>query len=150
MTKRPQAATSGPYDVELVDSAEAVYKDLWRKAEKAKARNNPTNQHVTNLAAVDQAFEAIAKDPIHIRYALSGKLSNIFRIKKGRTRICWIVSSRQRKVQILFISTTPRKAGDVKDPYELFTKLVMSGQYDEVFKQLGVSQPKGGAEPSVH
>jgi hypothetical protein len=56
-------------------------------------------------------------------------------------RICWIASSEKRRVTILFISETARKDGDVNDPYEVFTRMVRSGQYNDFFTKLGVKLP---------
>jgi mRNA-degrading endonuclease RelE of RelBE toxin-antitoxin system len=96
----------------------------------------------------------IPRNPIDRRYALAGDLSNIFRLQKGRMRITWIASSRQRKVCILFVSETLRKAGDTNDPYAIFARLVMSGQYNEFFQMLGVKPPtrvvSSPPMPSIH
>lgn len=75
------------------------------------------------------------------RYALEGPLSNIFRIKKGRLRICWIASSVHREIVILYISESLRKEGDANDPYEIFSKVVISGKSNSFFEQLGVKIP---------
>lgn len=93
------------------------------------------------LKMVDGVLDRIPHDPINKRYALSGPLANIFRMKKGRLRICWLASSQKREVTVLFISETLRKEGDVRDPYKVFTDLVMSGRFDEVFDRLGVKRP---------
>lgn len=71
-------------------------------------------------------------------YALRNDFSNIFRIQKGQLRTCWIASSKMRRVCILFISETLRKAGDANDPYRVFAKLMVSGELDEHFQQLGL------------
>jgi hypothetical protein len=39
---------------------------------------------------------------------------------------------------------TPRKAGDVRDPYSIFTRMVLSGRFDEVVSRLGVRVPPRG------
>ena len=72
----------------------------------------------------------IPHDPFAVRNALSGPLSNIFRVNKGRLRIYYAASSKNSKVVILFISQTLRKAGDTNDPYSIFTRLVMTGRFD--------------------
>lgn len=72
---------------------------------------------------------------------MSGHLSNIFRVKKGRIRICYLASSKHRKIVILYISEKPRKAGDVHDPYEIFTQMILSGTFDETFANLGIKLP---------
>jgi mRNA-degrading endonuclease RelE of RelBE toxin-antitoxin system len=80
----------------------------------------------------------IPRHPIDKQFGLTGPLSKLFRIKKGRHRICWAASSQRRKVCILFISETMRKAGDANDPYKIFQKLVESGQYDYPLGKLGI------------
>jgi len=85
---------------------------------------------------VQEAIKTIIpQNPLDKKYALSGNLSNIFRIKKGRYRICWIASS---LIFVLFISETLRKDGDANDPYRLFTKMAMTGEFDTMLDQLGI------------
>jgi hypothetical protein len=60
-------------------------------------------------------------------------------------RIYYAASSKERKIIILYISETLRKDGDVRDPYSIFTRLVLSGRFDEVFTKLGVRVPPRGA-----
>jgi mRNA-degrading endonuclease RelE of RelBE toxin-antitoxin system len=80
----------------------------------------------------------IPNDPINRRHALRGDLSNIFRLRKGRLRICWIASSRIRRVCILFISESLRKEGDANDPYVIFQGLLDSGMFDTIIAKYGV------------
>lgn len=130
------------YDVYLTDTAEAVYTEMHRRSKEAEMRGDTTNAHCTTFRQVQDAIKnIIPSDPINRRYALSGELSNIFRLKKGRMRICWVASSKQHKVVILFISDTPRKQGDINDPYRIFAQMVMSGDFDEVFGELGIRIP---------
>ena len=68
--------------------------------------------------------------------------SNICRVKKGRIRICHAGSSQQHRIVILYISDTPRKAGDVHNPYAVLTRLVLSGKFDEVLASLGVRRQR--------
>jgi len=126
----------------MTQSAEAVYVEMARRAKGAENRGDISNGHCTAFNMVrDTIKNFIPANPIDKRYALTGDLSNMFRIQKGRMRICWIASSKQRKVCILFISETLRKAGDVNDPYVLFAGMVMSGRYNEFFEMLGVKPP---------
>jgi hypothetical protein len=48
---------------------------------------------------------------------------------------------KEGKVVVLYISQTLRKAGDINDPYSIFTRLVMTGRFDQVFQQLNVRIP---------
>lgn len=100
---------------------------------------------------VDEVLDRIIPhNPIDRRDALAGDLSNIYRFRKGRMRIYWIASSEQRLVVVLFISDTPRKQGDAYDPYQLFGRMVMSGQFDAFFAQLGVKLPGVREEYQTH
>jgi len=44
---------------------------------------------------------------------------------------CWAANSATRKVTTLFISETLRKEGDPQDPYNIFTKRVLSGEFQK-------------------
>jgi len=133
--------SSAPYDVDMTASAEAVYVDLYARAHEAEANGDPTNAICTKFRMVEEAIERIIpRDPLNKRHALRDDFANIFRLQKGRLRICWIASSKMRRVCILFISETQRKEGDANDPYRMFAKLLMSGELDEHFQRLGVKK----------
>lgn len=140
--KRGQLSPS-PYTVEMTASAEAVYADLYRKAKVAEKCGHSESAHCTTFNMVSEAIKKIIpNDPLDKRYALSGKLSNIFRLRKGRLRICWIASSKFRRICILFISETLRKEGDLNDPYAVFQGLLESGHFDEALEELNVRMPR--------
>ena len=128
---------------ELTKTAEHVYRKLYQESERCIQAGDNKNSRVTLFRMVDEAItKLIPQDPINPQRALSGPLANIFRVSKGRSRICYIASSKTGRIVVLYISKTARKAGDVNDPYRLFTKIVLSGQYDDLFKNLGVKLPK--------
>jgi hypothetical protein len=130
--KPPATSTSAPYEVEIIPAAEAVYRKLYQNMKDAEARGEHASNHHTTFRMVQDALKnQIPRNPIDKSHGLSGPLSSFFRIKKGRMRICWAASSAKRKVTILFISETLRKAGDSNDPYVIFTKLAMSGSFDK-------------------
>lgn len=151
----PREVVSAPvaYTVRLTESAERVYRSLHERVSAVNARDEVSSSHHTALRMVDEALDTIQRDPLNKKYALTGVLKNTFRIKKGRMRICWIASSERREAVVLFISETLRKEGDVHDPYKLFTDLVMTGRYDELFDRLGVKRPNrrlsGAISPSA-
>jgi mRNA-degrading endonuclease RelE of RelBE toxin-antitoxin system len=131
-----------PYTVEMTAAAEAVYVDLYRKAKAAEANGHPESAHCTTFNMVKEAVKTIIpRDPLNKSYALRGKLSNIFRLRKGRLRVCWIASSQTRRICILFIAQTLRKEGDANDPYVIFQNLLESGRFDEVMRELKVKMP---------
>jgi mRNA-degrading endonuclease RelE of RelBE toxin-antitoxin system len=135
--------TSGlPYDVDMTASAEAVYVNLARAAKAAEAAGNYASAHCTTFNMVKDAVKRIIpNDPLNRKYALRGDLSNIFRLRKGRLRICWIASSKLQRVCILFIAETLRKEGDVNDPYAIFQSLLESGIFDKAINEYGVRIP---------
>ena len=134
--------SSLPYTIEMTASAEAVYTDLYRNAKAPGVSGHTGSAHTTTFNMVHEAIKMIiSNDPLNKRYALRGKLSNIFRLRKGRLRICWIASSQMRRICILFIAQTLRKEGDSNDPYVIFQNLLESGQFDEVMQKLRVKMP---------
>ena len=135
-------ATQDEYAVELTKQAERTYTRIYDQAQACIGRGDVSNSRVTLLKMVDEVIDKIIPhDPFHPSRSLSGPLSNIFRISKARMRIFYAASSKAKTIAILFISDTPRKYGDTRDPYSVFTKLVVSGQFDEVFDRLGVRRP---------
>lgn len=130
------------FHVELTPTAQKAYEEIHADAQACIEAGDITNAKVTTLRMVDDAIDnIIPHDPFATRNALSGPLSNIFRVKKGRLRIYYAASSKNAQVVILFISQTLRKAGDINDPYSIFTRLVMTGRFDQVFAQLSVRIP---------
>ena len=132
--------SSAEFEVELTETAERVYRKLYEDAQVCLGADSNAKVKLFNM--VDEAVtRIIPHDPLNPTKSLSGHLSNIFRIKKGRTRICYVASSKHRKIVILYISESPRKAGDVHDPYEIFTQMVLSGTFDRTFANLGMKLP---------
>ncbi len=132
-------ASSAPYDVEFSDKAFTVYESLHQKMIEAEKRGEVSSSHHTVFRMVEDAIKNfIPRHAIDRNHGLTGPLSKFFRVKKGRYRICWAASSEHRKVCILFISETMRKAGDPNDPYNIFQKLVQSGQFDHLLGKLGI------------
>lgn len=147
--QQQRSAKSEPYEVRLTSTAERVYTEIASRVIAAEERGEQHTAHHTTLRMIDEVLDVIIpRNPIDRKHALSGNLSNIFRFKKGRIRICWIASSAQRVVQVLFISDTLRKEGDRRDPYEVFGKLVQSGEFDAIFDGLGIKRPERRA--AVH
>lgn len=129
------------YTVELTEIAAKVYHKISREAQARLAAGDTTNAKVKQIRILDEVLDKIIPHaPFDPSRALSGSLSNIFRVKKGRLRVCYAGASRQRRIVVLFIADTPRKQGDRSDPYSVFEKLVRSGAFDEFFEDLG--QPR--------
>lgn len=131
--------SDGEYVVKLTKHARRAYEKFLEEAEACRKRADHSNARVKRLRLIDEAIERIIPaGPFDHDRALGFPLSNIFRIKKGRMRICYVGSSEQREIRVLYISETPRKGKDNQDPYAIFTRLVESGIYDEVFDELGI------------
>jgi len=127
----------------MTASAEAVYVDLYRKAKAAETKGHPESAHCTTFNMVKEAVKTIIpNDPLNKRFALRGKLSNVFRLRKCGLRICWIASSKLRRICILFIAQTLRKEGDANDPYVIFQNLLESGLFDEAMRNLDLGTPR--------
>jgi len=138
----PQESSPVPYIVDMTATAESVYMDLARRAKSAEAAGDYASAHCTTFNMVREAVKRIIpNDPLNKKYALRGDLSNIFRLRKGRLRICWIASSKRGRVCILFIAQTLRKEGDANDPYVIFQGLLDSGMFDAVIAKYGVRVP---------
>jgi mRNA-degrading endonuclease RelE of RelBE toxin-antitoxin system len=135
----PPPVNSAPFEVDMTATAEAAYKNFYRAAKIAEQNGEYASHHVTRFEMVRDAVKRIIPaEPLSKKHALRGELSNLFRIKKGRMRICWIASSKLRRVCIMFISETLRKAGDASDPYAILHNMVDSGTFDAIFTQFGV------------
>ena len=117
------------YEICLAKQAEQVYARACREAEQCIEAGDTTNAKLTRFRMLGEVIEKIIPhDPFHPRRALSGQLSNIFRVKKGRLRICYLGSSSSKTIIILYISETLRKAGHKTDPYRVLRKMVRSGR----------------------
>lgn len=128
------------YRVELSATAQETYERIYRKAAQHAAGSNHPDAKL--LRIVDDCLDnLIPHDPFGRDRALVGNLSSIFRVKKGRLRICYAGSSVARRIQVLYISETPRKAGDRNDPYEVFSKMLSSGKFDRILEDLGIKRP---------
>lgn len=135
-------SSSLPYEVDMTATAEEVYTNLARLSKAAESAGDDVNAHCTTFNMVKDAVKRIIpNDPLNKSYALRGDLANIFRLRKGRLRICWIASSHLHRVCILFISESLRKEGDVNDPYVVFKSLLDSGIFDGMIRKYGVRIP---------
>ena len=139
-------AAPNDYTIELTAIAEKVYRRLDQEAQDCIVAGDAGNSKVTTFRMVEEALDKlIPHDPFKPERGLTGRLSGVFRIKKGRLRICYIGSSKMKRITVLFISEKPRKAGDINDPYSVFTRLVRSGKLDQAFDALGVRKPSKSA-----
>lgn len=129
------------YEVQLSQIAESTYVRMHKEAQECVERGDSTNSKVTQFKMVEEALDRIIpQDPFAPERSLSGALSGIYRIKKGRMRICYVGSSNEKVIRIVYISDTPRKDGDSNDPYKILTRWIKSGN-DELLDKLGVTPP---------
>jgi mRNA-degrading endonuclease RelE of RelBE toxin-antitoxin system len=127
------------YSVVLTPTAEKIYRKIHDDAQPCIENGDTSNAKVKLLRMVDDAIDnLIPHEPFNLDKALTGALSNTFRVKKGRLRIYYAASSKDRKIVILYISETLRKEGDASDPYSIFAQMILRGQFKEVFASLGV------------
>jgi mRNA-degrading endonuclease RelE of RelBE toxin-antitoxin system len=99
----------------------------------ALEQDDPGNDHCTTFKAVDDAIRRlIPADPMNKKYALHKPLDGFYRIAKGRLRILWAVEPDLREILIVFISDTPRKEGDTKDPYVIWNAMAKAGYLQEI------------------
>ena len=143
----------GKKKVELSATAEEVYRRIYREAAEKITAGDTSHPKVKLLRVVDDCLDnIIPQDPFNPKRALRGALTNMFRVKKGRLRICYTASSGGGiKIVVLYIAETPRKEGDKNDPYAIFTNMVMSGDFDHIFDRLGVRRPmrRGPLPPPI-
>ena len=131
------------YTVELTPTAERVYVRAFEQAQECVKRGDAANTKVKHFRIIQEALDTIIPhEPFHPKRALSGKLAKIFRVKKGRIRICYIGRSDQKRVIVIYISETPRKEGDSNDPYAVLSRILRSGDCNSFFDDLGISIPK--------
>ena len=94
------------------------------------------------LAAVMVGIkEKIAVDPMASQFALTGSLRRYGRMKgmglPNRYRLFFrAFSSEERQVLIVLWLGYPRKAGDKRDCYEVFTKMVGNGDFPDSLSEL--------------
>jgi mRNA-degrading endonuclease RelE of RelBE toxin-antitoxin system len=130
------------FKIELSEVAEKVYKRLYEEARECLERKDETNSKVKQFRMVEEALDKIIPhDPFAPERSLSGALAGIYRVKKGRIRICYVGSSANKQITILYISDTPRKAGDARDPYRVFTRMIQSGKFEKFLDPPGVHKP---------
>src|SRR5579859_2718113 len=115
------------YKVELTPTAQKTYEEMHAEAQGCITGGDTSNAKVTTLRMVDDAIDnIIPHDLFRVRNSVSGPLSNISRVKKGRLRCCLFQRKENRNPLHL---QTLRKSGDINDPYSIFTRLVMTGRF---------------------
>jgi toxin YhaV len=101
-----------------------------------------THPDVKLLAAVMVGIkEKIALDPLADQFALTGSLRRYGRMKgmglPHRYRLFFrAFTSEERQVVIVLWLGYPRKAGDKRDCYEVFTKMVGNGDFPDNLEEI--------------
>jgi hypothetical protein len=67
-------------------------------------------------------------------------IPGVFRLKQGRYRMFYLVSTQLRQVVILSVGY--RKAGDKNDAYAELRRHIAAGVFDPQFEELAVKKPK--------
>jgi toxin YhaV len=117
---------------------------LVEKVKKLKAKLEPTDfvihPDVKLLKAIDTGIrEKISLDPFASHFALQKPLQKYGRLKKmglpNRYRL-FFRAFQERKVIIILWLGFPRKQGDKKDCYQVFTKKVINGEFPNSLEEL--------------
>jgi toxin YhaV len=122
------------------------YQEILARVQKLQATLEPddykTHPTVKLLAAMTIGIEEkIPSDPFAAHFSLTGALKKYSRMKKmglpGRYRLFFRVfdASEMKAIVILWLGY-PRKEGDKKDCYAVFTKMVDRGQFPENIAEL--------------
>jgi toxin YhaV len=124
------------------------YQEILARVQKLQATLAPddykTHPTVKLLAAMTIGIEEkIPSDPGAAHFALTGTLKKYSRMKKmglpGRYRLFFrVFDTPEMKAIIILWLGYPRKEGDKKDCYAVFTKMVDRGQFPENMAELMV------------
>ncbi len=127
-----------PLDVRLSPAAHHQFAEY-----KARAATKPGGAHATLWNGLQKLVRDVISNEIHAvdaRNRLHGDLHPLCRVKMGRYRVLYIVSTAQKRVWILLIGY--RKAGARDDAYEDFEKQIHRGTFDAQFAEAGIARPK--------
>jgi mRNA-degrading endonuclease RelE of RelBE toxin-antitoxin system len=120
------------YTVELAETVEAEYLRMAEEAERCIRSGDDSNAKVKRFRMVEEALDRIIPhDPVAVDRSLGGPLAGIYRVKKGRMRICYIVNREDRRIIVVLISEL-RKDGDANDPYRVLQRMLNSGKLDDL------------------
>jgi hypothetical protein len=109
---------------------------------KAMAEKSPDSKHGKLWSSIRRKITDVISDPDHATAppnALRDDLRGTYRNKIGRIRIFYITSRKANKAAVLYIGW--RKEGDKHDAYTEFARLLRNGEFDIVFKEIGVQLP---------
>jgi hypothetical protein len=129
-------------DLLLTPEAETAYLRFYERADVARQQGDTSSQHCMTLNVINEVLEKlIARDPFNKEFALSGSLSDLYRVTRGSLRISWIASSVNGRVFVVSIVEMPT-TGNATTPYEILTRLVLSGKADQLFQELELPSPR--------
>jgi toxin YhaV len=120
------------------------WQDLTAKVVKLKSKLEPkdfvTHPDVKLLKAIDSGIrDKISLDPFASRFALRKPLDRYGRLKKmglpQRYRLFFRAFA-ERKVIIILWLGFPRKEGDRRDCYQVFSKMVANGKLPDSYESL--------------
>lgn len=120
------------------------WEDLTAKVVKLKSRLDPkdfvTHPDVKLLKAIDSGIrDKIPTDPFANHFSLRKPLNKYGRLKKmglpQRYRLFFRVFADQRIIIILWLGF-PRKEGDRRDCYQVFSRMVASGKLPDSYESL--------------
>jgi toxin YhaV len=120
------------------------WEDLTAKVVKLKSRLDPkdfvTHPDVKLLKAIDSGIrDKIPADPFASHFSLRKPLNKYGRLKKmglpQRYRLFFRAFADQRVIIILWLGF-PRKEGDRRDCYQVFSRMVASGKLPDSYESL--------------
>jgi toxin YhaV len=128
------------------------WEDLTAKVIKLKSRLEPqdfvTHPDVKLLKAIDSGIkDKISTDPFATHFSLRKPLNKYGRLKKmglpQRYRLFFRAFADQQVIIILWLGF-PRKEGDRRDCYQVFSRMVASGKlpdsYESLLAELGAEE----------
>lgn len=122
----------------------AQWSDLVEKVKELKVKKDPneflTHPSVKLLKAIDVGIkEKIPTDPFASYFVLKKPLQKYGRLKKmglpNRYRL-FFRAFKEKKIIIILWLGFPRKEGDKKDCYQVFSKKIAQGQFPESLQSL--------------
>ena len=126
------------YEVELTDTAERTYFQLYTTAQARFEVGQDKHPSVAAFNAVQTAIGVILPcNPCDSGVALMGKLSPLYSMPLGSVSISYVVNSGKQSVLVLTISDTERNCSARKWLSAAFD----NGDMDELLESLGIEKP---------
>ena len=132
------------WDIYFHELFEQQYIELRGKVKKLQGKLNKQELRLHSdvklfQAVVNLIYQTIPNNPFADYFVLKDSLKRYSRVKKkglpNRYRLFFKVFKREKKIVILWLGY-PRKEGDKKDCYKIFSKMVCRGEFPLNIEQL--------------